>query len=414
MGYSELRKLYYNDREAAEKAYQERYSGEYTHHIQFQIGDYQAFFVVTPDIHAMQIAIQKADKHVCQICGKLPGKAIQQFSLRCLIDEIVLTNNIEGVHSTRREIDSILSTLEEQNRHDRFRGLVQKYVMLQRRETIPLRTCSDIRTIYDDLALAEVIEDNPKNRPDGKIFRKDSVSVYSATQKEIHQGLYPEDKIISAMEQALAYLNDEDEELLYRTAVFHYLIGYIHPFYDGNGRLNRFISSYMISKELEPVLGYRLSYTIKENIDKYYRAFEICNHPLNRGDLTPFVAMFLEIIRGSIVALEEALNKRWTKLNHYQGLIQFLPDVRNSDDEYLYTLLVQAELFSEHGISTKELLNYAEVSRGTLKGRLDAIGQHGFLKSQWFKREKWYGLDLNEIDKYVERLPAEVQQMISK
>ena len=283
MEYKTLEKIYYSSPNDYEKIYLERYNGDYTHRLHFDIGGNKAFFIVTPDIQKKMLGIQRMDKTVSRLCAQLPGKAIEQFTKRCLIDELVLTNSIEGVSSTRREMYDVLEGMGRGEAKKRFTGLTQKYIMLQRGEGIRLETCEDIRKIYDELVLPEVTEEDPKNAPDGVLFRKDSVSVCSGTQKEIHRGLYPERKIISAMESALEYLNDESEELLLRTAVFHYLLGYIHPFYDGNGRLNRFISSCMMAKELEPVSGYRLSYTIKENLGDYNNAFKVCNRPQNKG-----------------------------------------------------------------------------------------------------------------------------------
>lgn len=84
------------------------------------------------------------------------------------------------------------------------------------------------------------------------------------------------------MNKALAILNDKSIECVFRISIFHYLFGYIHPFYDGNGRTSRFISSYLLSKEFESIIGYRMSYSIKENINDYYKAFKVCNDPKNK------------------------------------------------------------------------------------------------------------------------------------
>lgn len=93
------------------------------------------------------------------------------------------------------------------------------------------------------------------------------------------------------MEKALQFLHTDSCDYLLRIAVFHYLFGYIHPFYDGNGRTSRFISSYLLSQKLNSSIGYRLSYTIKEHLPQYHEAFKICNHYNNKGDLTPFAEM---------------------------------------------------------------------------------------------------------------------------
>lgn len=403
MEYISLSKLAYSDKASYEQTYQERFNSPYAQHLDIRIGDWPFFFVTTPEIFNFMISIHKTDKEIRTLYHILPMVAIKQFSRRCLIDEIVLTNGIEGVHSTRREIDGVLAELGKNHRAKRFDGLTQKYVMLQKGEDLPLATCQDIRKVYDDLALREVVADDPQNMPDGKVFRKGPVDVTTPTQKVIHRGLYPEEKIIDTMSRALAYLGDSSVDLLYRICVFHYLLGYIHPFYDGNGRLNRFISSYMLGKEFQPILGYRLSYTIKENIGRYYKAFKVCNQPKNRGDLTPFVEMFLKIIEESTRQLLSALEERVNALNHYRKMIERLPDGAKESYYALYFVLIQAELFSEKGISTAELLEVMEVSRATLKKQLQKIESAGLLKCSFRGHAKYYGLDLDKMELYQNR-----------
>lgn len=401
MEYKTLEKIYYSSPNDYEKIYLDRYNGDYTHRLHFDIGGNKAFFIVTPDIQKKMLSIQRMDKTVSRLCAQLPGKAIEQFTRRCLIDELVLTNSIEGVSSTRREMYEVLEGMGRGEAKKRFTGLTQKYIMLQRGEGIRLETCEDIRKIYDELVLPEVTDEDPKNAPDGVLFRKDSVSVCSGAQKEIHRGLYPERKIISAMESALEYLNDESEELLLRTAVFHYLLGYIHPFYDGNGRLNRFISSCMMAKELEPVSGYRLSYTIKENLGDYNNAFKVCNRPQNKGDLTPFVEMFISVIEKSMSALRDALEKRSALLTHYSLNIGSLPDADSEIIYELYSVLIQARLFSENGVSMGELCAHLNRSGETVRKKLAVVKNSGLLITKTVKREKFYGIDLELIDNFI-------------
>ena len=400
MPYVPLNKLFYSDSKNYDKIYAENFGSKYAVHVDFKIGEFDAFFVQTPEIIAKMLAIYKAANIVNLFCCDLPGVALEQFTTSCLIDEIVLTNNIEGVHSTRREIYSLL---EGGGKSTRFYGLVQKYLMLRKGKTLEFKTCADIRAVYDELVLREVETDDPDNVPDGEIFRKGSVSVSSQTQKELHRGLYPESSIISAAEKALAFLNDESVELLYRAAAFHYFIGYIHPFYDGNGRLNRFISSYLLGSELCPLVGFRLSYTVKQNISDYYKAFGICNDPKSRGDITPFVEMFLGIVETAVTQLGEALQKRSEKLAYYRSRSELLPDAADAKMAQLYDYLIQAALFSENGIGTEELLRLFGVSRNTLQKKLGKVEAVELLQTVTKNRMKFYKLDLNAFDELLER-----------
>lgn len=399
MSYQSLAKLFYSDKDHYEEIYQERFDSKYATKINFEINGSQAFFVLEPSLHYKIISIYKADKRIKKLRDELPGVAISHFTIRSLIDEIVLTNDIEGVYSSRREINSILSELKTKNRRKRFKGLVQKYLMLQKNETLSFQTCQDIRNLYNELVYAEVEEDNPDNLPDGEIFRKDSASVTTATQKEIHQGVNPESKIIECMNQALQVLNSNEIDEPIKVALFHYLFGYIHPFYDGNGRTSRFISSYLLSKEFEPTIAYRLSYTIKENIKEYYKAFKTCNERHNRGDLTPFVIMFTDIIEESMKQLEEALQKRYQKLMYYRERIQYLPMGLNEKYIDFYDYLLQASLFSESGISVEELKGLMRVSRPTVFNRLKDLSEYNLIEKKSLGNSRYYNLNLEEVEK---------------
>ena len=204
------------------------------------------------------------------------------------------------------------------------------------------------------------------------------------------------------MERALHFLNDDAIEPLFRTAIFHYLFGYIHPFYDGNGRTSRFISSYLLSKELNPLIGYRISYTIKDHINQYYNAFKICNDSRNKGDLTPFVEMFMEIVDISAKQLRVALEKRVYQFNYYLSSIEKLPGYNNNpkDMSNLYSLLIQAALFSEFGISRKELENEMRLSYNTLRSRLAFIPKELLIEIRQ-ERQIYYMLNLDEVNKYL-------------
>lgn len=402
MSYPELNKLYYEDKTLYQETYEARFFSPDTIKLNFFIKSNQAFFVPIPELANLIIDILRADKKIDRLSRELPPVAIDQFTKRCLIDEIVLTNKIEGVYSTRREIATVLEELSinsansRKNRR-RFLGLVAKYLRLQKQDFVTISSCDDIRRLYDEIVLPEVIAEDPDNAPDGRIFRKESASVKTSTDKEIHRGVYPESAIIEEMTKAIFFLNDERVEKLYRISGFHYLLEYIHPFYDGNGRLGRFLISSLLAQDLNPLIAYRISYTIIENINDYYAAFRICNNAHNKGDITPFLLMMLSMIRKSIIQLEEALQKRQARLEQYSEVLRQLPIGEGRTGRICY-VLIQASLFSEHGISTKELQDCMENSYSTIKKELDLVNSAGFLLMKKVGKEHCYSLDLAQLD----------------
>ena len=392
-----LKKLFHIDREAYKSEYEKRFNDDDTVHLDIEISGNAAFLCQTKEMFGSIISIERTNTKIVNMCSVLPEKALIQYRTRCLTDEIVLTNNIEGVHSTRKEINEILSDLSTKDRKKRFVGLVKKYVTLSQNEEIPLRTGRDIRKIYDDIFFDEISSSNPNNLPDGNIFRKSGVDVYSETQNIIHSGVHPESEIISVMDKSLDFLATADCDILIRIAVFHYLFEYIHPFYDGNGRTDRFISSYLLSKELNSLIGYHISYTIKENINKYYDAFDTCNHPLNKGDLTPFAEMFLSLVDISMKQLYDEIKNKLDKFNFYGDLCPKLPNADHKDIVTLYYVLIQAALFSEDGISQKELENFLNASYSSVRNKLSSIPADLLIKNTR-ERHAYYMLDLDKVD----------------
>ena len=395
MSYVLLSHLYYKDKNEYKALYEQRISAESTRVLPIKIGEHKAFYCLCPEIHSISMQIMQLDKNIFRIQNKLPNAALIQFANRCLVDEIKLTNDIEGVYSTRKELASVLNEVSNKAKKKRFYGLLNKYKMLISDNEFALNTSTDIRDIYNDLVLKEVSEDCADNVPDGEIFRKDMAEVTTPTQKVIHKGAYPETKIIQLMEQALNILNQKEIPILVRISVFHYLFGYIHPFYDGNGRTSRFISSYLLSKEFEFLIGFRLSYTIKAHIKEYYDAFKECNDEKNLGDLTPFIIMFLNIILESFQNLYDALEKRINYLLKFSNVID--SNSKMSDDLKAFAnILIQVSLFSNEGITKKQLGLELDISESTVNKRLAKLREMGLLLEEKCKPAK-YMLDLNEL-----------------
>ena len=405
MSYDDLKKLSYGSKRTYMAEYEKRFQSADAVHLDFMIGENQAFFLPCSEVTELVFEILKIDKQVLIISKRLPEMALIQYSYKCMIDEIVLTNKIEGVHSSRREISDVLDELHRQsmrkNKAKRFRGIVTHYSKLLSKEQIPTETCQDIRKLYDELVLPEVQAENRAHVPDGKLFRKDPVDIYNTAGKSIHTGVCPEEKIIEDLGKALAFLHDDSVHELYRTCLFHYLFEYIHPFYDGNGRLGRFLVSYSLSQQLEALLAYRISETIEENKTAYCEAFKVCNHKRNLGDLTPFLIMMLTMISKSIKELEKSLKNREASLNQYTMAIEQLPYSSDRRMCSLYYVLIQAALFDENGASIPDLEEILQCSYGTMNKYIKRIGTEGLLVEKKAGKNKYYSLNLDALDKYI-------------
>ncbi len=394
MEYRDLRKLFHNPGTDEEAIFEERFSDSRTVHLEMSIKGSPAFVYMAPELYENAIAAARLDKEILKLELALPERALANYRNSCLIDEIVITNEIEGVHSTRREIGDVLERLEHNDRNGRFLGIVQKYALLQARPNIPLETCQDIRNLYDDLVLEEVRAADPGNVPDGRYFRSKETHVVNQAGIVVHNGIEPEREIIREMELALRLLNDDSVEPLVRIAVFHFLFGFIHPFYDGNGRTSRFISSYCISQHFEPLAGLNISYAIKENIEKYYKGFSICEHQLNRGDLTPFAISFTDIIVDAMRKLRDSLSERRIDFEHALALIESrVPE----QSRHVAETLAAASLFTFDGVNIDGLSAEEGLSKQTLYKKLTPLQSNGLVTAEKIGRKLFYKLDLDRL-----------------
>ena len=369
MKYEPLKKAYYTNESGYELEYSKRYAAPFTQHFDMPIKEYNrkntysAFLIYTQEIALLMEQIYKSYETLLYAIHSVPKIVLDQFTLLSILEEVKSTNEIEGIHSTRKELRDIIDGTAP--RSARFTSVIHKYEDLLGRTDIEFKTCEDVRAFYDDFAHPEVIAENSDNELDGKLFRKSSVDIDSGTGKTIHQGVMPEERIIRLMQYALELLNDESVPLLVRVSIFHYFFAYIHPFYDGNGRTDRFITSYFLSKHFHPLASLRLSIFIKKNRATYYALFKEADSERNRGDMTPFVTGFMRLLLSTFNDTIAVLQRKEAQLETYRAKVdKFI----SGDDllQNIYYILLQAALFYGQGVPMAQLVNMTDKSQITI------------------------------------------------
>lgn len=395
MEYELLSKIFYKKPTEYESIYDARFNSEASIKLPIKIHENVGFIFNTNEITKLLVKIYKTINKINLLRTHLPNIAINSYIIKSLKDEIALTNEIEGVRSTRKEIEDAIDSIKN-DKSARFKGLVDKYFKLISNEIIPLNNCEDIRTIYDALVLPEI---EKENLPDGILFRKEPVQVVSATQKEKHRGIMPESKIIESLDLCLDFLKNDDIDSLIKISAFHYLFGYIHPFYDGNGRTSRFISSYLIKNELDVLLALKLSYTVKNNINKYYKAFDVCNDRKNKGDITFFVVTFLELLSQASDGLYTKIADLNDQLNYYNNIINTLVNekVLNDKQAKCIFILCQNRLFDDTYMNMNTLTELLEKSDTTTRKILKSLESKNLLVKSRNKNQYLYSANLDSL-----------------
>lgn len=312
----------------------------------------------------------------------LPDVAKKKFSIEIIADELYSTNELEGVKSSRKEIaDSAKSiVLNEKVKNTRFNSMILSYVRLTDEGIEIPKSPEDIRRIYDDITHGEI---KSEEIPDGKIFRKDITYVYR-DMKVIHTGVHPEDAIIEKIKSLICFMNDEKNEINYlvKIAIGHYYFGYIHPFYDGNGRTNRFISSLYIREKLSKITALSLSQGCYMNRTSYLKIFDVTNRIISRGELNYFVDEFLYTLILGQEDLLARINEKIELLNIGREKIKNDTNVETKDEFNIMDVLIQDYYFSldNKGITIKELMESLGYSDVTVRKKLKQMEDKGLVK----------------------------------
>lgn len=338
---------------------------------------YPLYYIPTNKIINKISEAYKTSKQLEFIFMKLPDIAKNQFVMECLVEELFNTNELEGVKSSREEIARSAREVKLNRKNkNRFNSMIKLYLNLYSGELEIPQKPEDMRFIYDNITKGEIDE---TELPDGKIFRKEQTFVLkkSGTGQVIHHGIVPEEKIIKSVESLLNFLNEEHGiPDLIKIAIGHYYFGYIHPFYDGNGRTSRFISSVYLTQVLGKVSAFSLSRGSNKFRNKYLTAFEITNSLKGRGELNYFIDIFLDIIVNTLTEMTSELKEKVELLDlAYEKIDKetMLNDVSESYKDILFVLAQNHFFDHAKGMTVKELSEEFNWSTATARKKIKEL-----------------------------------------
>ena len=311
-----LYKIYYKNKDKYESVYKSRINNEVVEKISLpykikQKTPISLYFLPSIKTMAMVEAIKKNDKILMFLARGFKEKYKDYLFIDLIANDLEASNLLEGIESNKDEI--IYSTkkiLEEKKPNDkRFGRALNSYRLLLDNKLNPPKTNEDIRTIYDNITSGEIEKDN---LPDGKFYRKGPVYIQragSVSGQVIHQGMSGEDEIAYNMECMMDFMEESNLPSLIKIAISHYYFAYTHPFYDGNGRVGRFLSAIYLKKDHSYLTALSLSKGSLIERTTYYKAFDKTNDPISKGELNFFVDSFLELIIKGQESILEFFNK---------------------------------------------------------------------------------------------------------
>lgn len=346
---------------------------------------FELFCVNIPQIISLKNQIYQHSKEINQLVQTLPQIVSDKFINKLMINEIQSTNEVEGVKSTRKEINEALLTLEHEEQNVRFLSTVKQYVLIKHEDFIQIDTPNDIRNLYDKLVLDEI---DPSDLPDGDLFRDGAVRIGDEVHT-VHTPKSTEKDILNDLYQFIDFQNKFiDYDPLVVVSIMHYYFEYIHPFYDGNGRLGRYIFCSQISQYIDKYTALSFSYMVNQNKKDYYREFANVTKARNYGEMTLFVEMMLSYLEQGQQSVLEYLKESINYVNYVEKLLREGP-FTEIQRQLLFLLFIIYKFDDDsEGIEKNDLIDFYlsnhKVSANQIKREIDALEEQGYI----IKRKK--------------------------
>ena len=295
------------------------------------------------------------------------------YGIKAAEDEIVATSAIESIDFSRDSVRKILKGMapkdEQENRilgikHGlEFIADTSNKIIEENLYKLYMMTVGDFLTCDDKLL-------------EGNHYRHDTV--YVVSDRVEHSGLDYK-KVPEFMKTLIAFVNAEDDiNDLIKAAIIHFYIAFVHPYFDGNGRIARLVHLwFLIQKGYQSALFIPFSSQIEKSRKAYYNAYTTIeeNKKLSgKIDVTPFILYFI--------------NNVYNKMNEGSATVEILSvyddAVKNGKITEKETKLWKFVLsyYGTEEFSTKQLeKDFGDAAYATIRGFVLKFEDLGLLSS---------------------------------
>ncbi|MDD6677289.1 MAG: Fic family protein [Oscillospiraceae bacterium] len=305
------------------------------------------------------------------------------YAANAVEEEIVATSAIESIDFDRSSVRSImLGNAPKDNQENRIYGLKLGFEFISNRHNHI--TEENIHKLYM-MAIGNFLEGDDRLR-DGEFYRHDDVYVVGG-DGVVHRGI-GSGKLPGYMKQFVDFANADDgiNDLL-KAAMLHFDIAYLHPYFDGNGRMARLLHMwFLIQKGYGSTLFVPMSSYIEKSGGKYYDAYTLVENNVRLAgvtDVTPFLIYFIKNVYDEMKpdAVKTDLTERYNEI------------LRSGEVTVKEAKLWQFVLstYGGEGFTTKQLeKDFGDAAFATVRKFALKFSEFGLLDAQKMKNKVIY------------------------
>lgn len=338
--------------------------------------------VVTPDLLKFITEIDEF-KGSWRLLKTLNPERLQQLRHVATIESIGSSTRIEGSKLTDQEVEALLSGLDTQSFGTRDEQEVAGYaevmeVIFQNHGDIPL-TESYIKQLH--LMLLRHSQKDSRHSGEYKklsnnveAFNPDGTSAGIVFETTTPFDTPREMQALTAW--AKETLEDKSYHPLIVVGVFNVVFLAIHPFQDGNGRLSRVLTTLLLLKTGYSYLPYSsFESIIENNKESYYLNLRRTQKTLktDEPDWQPWIRFFLHALKRQKDHLAQK-----TEINN------------GYNDLPTESITIMEFVTKNQRITIKQAAEITQIPRPTVKTRISALVEKGFLVKHGKARGTWY------------------------
>lgn len=224
-----------------------------------------------------------------------PQSTNEAFGLKAMEEEIASSLTIESIDFSRDSVRRILNGYAPADESEsRIYGMKKGLEFISNPDN-PI-TEENLYALYD-MAIGQYLPEEDKLKF-GIFYRHDSVFIVG--QELEHTGL-PHEKLPQYMSRLITFINMESEmNDLLKAAAIHFYIAYLHPYFDGNGRMARLVHLWYLRRQgYSSALFIPFSSYVERSRNEYYKAYSLAEGNAKISgvmDITPFLVYFAQHI----------------------------------------------------------------------------------------------------------------------
>jgi Fic family protein len=308
----------------------------------------------------------------------IPSEEKQRYLISSLMEEAIASSQLEGAATTRKVAKQMLES-NRKARNTSEQMIVNNYAAMQwiahnKKTRITKENILQIHRIITNDTLAD-------KKEEGEFRTTDVVRIVDVQTGEVLH-IPPQQKDLGQLMKAFcSFINDLEKEDFFlhpisKAITIHFLIGYIHPFADGNGRTARALFYWYLIRRGYWLIEYMsVSRIILGSKAQYARAYQQTEKDEN--DLTYFILYNLRCIQRSL----EELKKYITRKNREKK--DTLSLLRNTDYNDRQVILIQEIINDKKSVFTvTEVQHKFGVANQTARTDLEYLVSKGILEAR--------------------------------